>query len=669
MKLINWRSNPKNKHAPRGFLSRLARDRRGSTVAMMAGALIPMIGFIGSAVDISRAYLVKTRLQQACDAGVLAARRTMTGQSVSSDANAKQQATNFFNTNLRDGAYGATVVPIVVSDVPDANGNATGVVHGTASADVPTTLMKIFGKRKITMIAECEAQLQVSNNDVMFVLDVTGSMNCPAATPSCSNNGGTEATNSKIDNVRDGVVEFYDTLAAATTAGSQLRIGFIPYSSSVNVGKLLPSAYIADSWTYQSRQRIAASYQAAQTTYGAWSTTATGNWSSWSTVSTTNTVQQSACTAPSDSTSYGAVTTTQGTMTTDSDFNRSTPVTDQRTATDSDYQATWVKTTTVKKVDYGTCTVQLRTLQRTEQRTGATTQTPNYTWSYAPIVYDTSSFKLGNGVTTRTGNGYSNVSSTWNGCIEERQTVSNDVFSSIPTDAYDLQIDVLPTSDITKWKPAWPELIYSRSGTAAETSTSDGSTTNTGNTYWHPTNDYAACPKQAAKLAVMTHASVYNYVHASDFKATGGTYHDVGMIWGARFVSPTGIFASENATAPNGKPVNRHIVFMTDGAMAPNPLIYSLYGLEKIDRRISGAANTPTVSDLTARHLSRFSAVCQAAKDKNITIWVVAYDQTMTTELQNCASPGKAYYASNDTQMKQALQNIANQIAQLRLSR
>src|SRR3954468_21509988 len=118
----------------RGFLARLRSNESGNTLAIMAAALIPMIGMVGSAVDISRAYLVKVRLQQACDAGVLAARRTMTGSSIAADTNAKNQATNFFKINLKNGAYGASVTPIAVTDVMDAANKPTGSVHGTASA-------------------------------------------------------------------------------------------------------------------------------------------------------------------------------------------------------------------------------------------------------------------------------------------------------------------------------------------------------------------------------------------------------------------------------------------------------------------------------------------------------------------------------------------------------
>ena len=50
----------------------LLRDRRGNALILTAAAIIPVIGIIGSSVDIGRAYMAKTRLQQACDAGVLA---------------------------------------------------------------------------------------------------------------------------------------------------------------------------------------------------------------------------------------------------------------------------------------------------------------------------------------------------------------------------------------------------------------------------------------------------------------------------------------------------------------------------------------------------------------------------------------------------------------------
>ena len=44
---------------------------------MMAIALIPVAALTGSAVDMARLYVVKARLQQACDAGLIAGRKFM----------------------------------------------------------------------------------------------------------------------------------------------------------------------------------------------------------------------------------------------------------------------------------------------------------------------------------------------------------------------------------------------------------------------------------------------------------------------------------------------------------------------------------------------------------------------------------------------------------------
>ncbi len=63
----------------RAFLGGLLRDARGNALAIMAAALIPLAGMVGGGVDIARMYIVKTRLQHACDAGALAGRKAMGG--------------------------------------------------------------------------------------------------------------------------------------------------------------------------------------------------------------------------------------------------------------------------------------------------------------------------------------------------------------------------------------------------------------------------------------------------------------------------------------------------------------------------------------------------------------------------------------------------------------
>lgn len=50
---------------PSRFLASLLRDRAGNTLAIVAGAILPVTAMIGGDVDISRVYMAKTKLQAA----------------------------------------------------------------------------------------------------------------------------------------------------------------------------------------------------------------------------------------------------------------------------------------------------------------------------------------------------------------------------------------------------------------------------------------------------------------------------------------------------------------------------------------------------------------------------------------------------------------------------
>ena len=221
-----WRSG--------GLLARLARDIAGNTLAIMAAALIPLTAMIGSGVDMSRAYLAQNRLQQACDAAALAGRRVMT--TGTADAAVTAEATKFFNFNFPQGKYQTAAFTPSIS----ASGGNTVIV--TASTTIPTAIMKIFGKRTLPISATCNARQDYVNTDVVLVLDNTGSMNCaPGADASCSSSY--EVSGSKMQGMRDAVMALYDALTPAQTqlqaAGLRLRYGIVPFSSTVNVGKLV----------------------------------------------------------------------------------------------------------------------------------------------------------------------------------------------------------------------------------------------------------------------------------------------------------------------------------------------------------------------------------------------------------------------------------------------
>jgi hypothetical protein len=260
------------------------------------------------------------------------------------------------------------------------------------------------------------------------------------------------------------------------------------------------------------------------------------------------------------------------------------------------------------------------------------------------------------------GGGITNVTSTWAGCIEERQTVNDASFSYNSasgriesTSAKDLDIDSAPTSDpTTKWAPLWPEVAYVRSSYAPVTT--NGSEGNS----WRA---QSWCPAQAQLLQTMTQSQFNAY--ANSLTPNGDTYHDIGMLWGARFSSPQGIFASTvNATPPNGGNVSRHLIYMTDGEPNADNTIYQAYGIEYFDHRITSDGSTN--DDI--RHENRFRAICDAVKAKGIRIWVVAFTGTLTSDLAYCASPNSSYVAADAASLDNAFQQIAKQVGELRIS-
>ena len=222
------------------FMRRLQHDTAANTLVICAAALIPMMAMVGSGIDASRYYMTASRMQAACDAGALAARRAMTDDTFTSSH--RQLGIDFFDQNFPDDMFGSA------NRSRNYTSDGQGVVLGTANSRLPTTIMAAFGFDEFNIAVSCSAEINISNSDIMFVLDVTGSMSSCSNGNQCNSN-----SNSKIAGLREAVMSFYDTVEDATSASAQIRYGFVPYSQQINVGALLPRAYLADEHTYQSR--------------------------------------------------------------------------------------------------------------------------------------------------------------------------------------------------------------------------------------------------------------------------------------------------------------------------------------------------------------------------------------------------------------------------------
>src|SRR5690606_10420022 len=171
--------------------------------------------------DFGVAYMARGKLQNACDAGVLAARQAMDGTNFTTAV--EDEAERFFEFNFPDGTVGATDLEFEV----DQDDTDETQLLGTASASIPTSLMRIAGINELPISVQCDAKRDMGHNDILLVLDVTGSM---ADAP--SNGGGT-----KIGRLREGAAGIFRGLESDD--GSIIRFGILPYSHTVNVARSL----------------------------------------------------------------------------------------------------------------------------------------------------------------------------------------------------------------------------------------------------------------------------------------------------------------------------------------------------------------------------------------------------------------------------------------------
>src|SRR3546814_5617390 len=122
----------------RRFLARFLWETDGNILPMAAMGMIVAAIIVGSAVDLSRAYRAKSRLQAACDAAVLAGRRTVTTKGF--DAAAEDAADDYFATNFYDDRF-QTRSPSFLPTADDKGNTVAGkasTVLATVRSEEPT---------------------------------------------------------------------------------------------------------------------------------------------------------------------------------------------------------------------------------------------------------------------------------------------------------------------------------------------------------------------------------------------------------------------------------------------------------------------------------------------------------------------------------------------------
>ncbi|MBH5322684.1 TadE/TadG family type IV pilus assembly protein [Aurantiacibacter sediminis] len=637
-----------------GVITRLSRDVSGNVMAIFAASLFPLIGLVGGGIDMGRGYLAQSRLQQACDAATLAARKRLgAGAAVSGEVPTDVAAAGqrFFNLNFQDGAYGTEDRTFVMTLEDDY------AISGVATVKVPTTLMSVFGFDEVDVTVDCTSNLNFSDLDVMMVIDTTGSMRL-------TNPGDSE---NRIDSVRQVIQDFHTLIEAAKSPQAEVRYGFVPYSTNVNVGHLLADDWVAETWSYQSRERG----EQERTVYTHYIDHTNWTYVSGERSETTEVRRYRATHYPG--TPAAADTGDEENVGTDgyyrceggqpeSTLQTTDEMLDERfeTVTNPDGERriqTWRRwhngTRYSTRRQGQTCIVETSTDTNFVQ-TYEKIREPRWR-TRRPWIYDQYSFDM------------SNWRNRTAGCVEERATYEILDYDNVDfNQALDLNIDMIPTpgDTDTQWRPMNPDAIYVRSignngngSITPERRTTTSDYADTGD-WW-----FSACPTPARGLAEMSGDELRNYLRTLD--PAGATYHDIGMIWGGRLLSPTGLFAAANADR-DGVERSRHMIWLTDGATESYDIAYGAYGVDGLDRRRWNPETSVLSLDETVE--ARFSTACQQVKNRNIIVWVVAFGTELNPIMEQCGGPGRVFQASNAEELNDAFEAIARSMSELRVS-
>jgi len=147
----------------------------------------------------------------------------------------------------------------------------------------------------------------------------------------------------------------------------------------------------------------------------------------------------------------------------------------------------------------------------------------------------------------------------------------------------------------------------------------------------------------------------------------GGTYINVGAVWGWRMLSPRWRGYWGGKMDENSLPLNynsplmsKAVILMTDGFNSPNAGGYSAYAS-------STAADTQ--SELDAKTLQ----VCTTMKAQGITIYTILLQETdpgVKALLRTCAtSPDMFFDSPTNEKLKEAFHTISDSLANLRISK
>jgi Flp pilus assembly protein TadG len=204
----------------RAAKSRFAGARDGNIAVLFAIAAVPIMSFVGTAVDYTRANSARSSMQAALDSTVLMLSKDLTDGTITT-AQLTQKAEDYFRA-LYTNADAKQVTVNATYKAASGASPATILINGAGSVD--TDFMKVAGFPNINFNTSSTSTWGNVRMRVAMALDVTGSM----------------ADDGKMPAMQTAAKALIDQLSALAKSNGDIYISVIPFAKDVNVG---PSNY------------------------------------------------------------------------------------------------------------------------------------------------------------------------------------------------------------------------------------------------------------------------------------------------------------------------------------------------------------------------------------------------------------------------------------------
>jgi Flp pilus assembly protein TadG len=195
--------------------SRFPGDDPGNIAVLFGIALLPILGFMGAAIDYTRANSARSSMQTALDSTALMLAKDLSdGRITIGEISGK--ATAYFNALYTN--KDARSVTINATYTASSSQGSTIQVNG--SGNVITEFMKVAGFPKLDFNTSSTSAWGNVRMRVAIALDVTGSMD----------------KDGKMDALKPAAKSLIDQLSALAKNPGDVYVSIIPFAKDVNVG-------------------------------------------------------------------------------------------------------------------------------------------------------------------------------------------------------------------------------------------------------------------------------------------------------------------------------------------------------------------------------------------------------------------------------------------------